>query len=97
MYGGDRLFHLFEKAILGMALLRVLSGSIEIMVAIMFLKYNNIEKALMLNSSLALVGPIILILTTTIGLFGIAEKISFAKLLWVFGGVACILYGVKSQ
>lgn len=91
------MFHLFEKAILGMALLRILSGSIEIMVALMFLKYNDLEKALMLNSSLALVGPIILITTTTIGLFGMAEKISFAKLLWVFGGVACILYGVKSQ
>ncbi|MBB6446374.1 YqhV family protein [Bacillus benzoevorans] len=91
------MFHLYEKAILGMALLRILSGSLEIIVALMFLKYNNLEKALMLNSSLALVGPIILITTTTIGLFGIAEKISFAKLFWVFGGVACILYGVKSQ
>ena len=82
---------IYFKTILGMALLRVLSGNIEIMVAMMFLKYKKIEKALMLNSSLALVGPIILILTTTIGLFGIAEKVSFAKLLWVFGGVACIL------
>lgn len=80
-----------------MALLRIVSGSIEIMVAILFLKYNNLEKALMLNSSLALVGPIILITTTTIGLFGIAEKISFTRLLWVFGGVACILFGLKSQ
>lgn len=80
-----------------MALLRIVSGSIEIMVAILFLKYNNLEKALMLNSSLALVGPIILITTTTIGLFGIAEKITFTRLLWVFGGVACILFGLKSQ
>lgn len=91
------MFQLFEKAILGMALLRIVSGSIEIMVAILFLKYNNLEKALMLNSSLALVGPIILITTTTIGLFGIAEKITFTRLLWVFGGVACILFGLKSQ
>jgi hypothetical protein len=35
------------------------------------------------NSSLALIGPIILIVTTTIGFLGIS------------GGVACILYGVK--
>ena len=49
---------MFEKAIVGMALLRMLSGSIEIFVAILFLKFNNIEKALILNSTLALVGPI---------------------------------------
>lgn len=91
------MFHIFEKAILGMAFLRILSGCIEIMVALMILKHNNLEKALVLNSSLALVGPLILITTTTIGLFGMAEKISFTKLLWIFGGVACILYGIKSQ
>jgi hypothetical protein len=91
------MFQIFEKAIIGMSLLRLLSGSIEIIVALLILKFNNIEKALLLNSSLALVGPIILILTTTIGLVGIAEKISFIKVLWIFTGVACILYGVKSS
>ncbi|WP_338452269.1 DUF2619 domain-containing protein [Niallia oryzisoli] len=90
------MFQFLEKAIIGMALLRMLSGSIEIFVAFLFLKYNDIEKALMINSSLALIGPIILIITTTIGLVGIADKISFIKLLWIFGGVACILYGVRS-
>lgn len=52
------MFHIFEKAILGMALLRILSGSIEILVALWILKFNDVEKALVVNSSLALVGPI---------------------------------------
>lgn len=91
------MFSILEKAIIGMSLLRMLSGSIEIIVAFLILKSNSIEKALVLNTSLALVGPIILILTTTIGLFGIAEKISFAKIIWIFSGVACILYGIKSN
>lgn len=91
------MFSIFEKAIVGMTLLRILSGSIEIFVALLILKSNNIEKALVLNSSLALVGPIILILTTTIGLVGLAEKISFIKIFWIFSGVALILYGVKSN
>ncbi len=91
------MFPVIEKAILGMALLRILSGSIEISVALLILKYNNIEKALVLNSSLALVGPIILILTTTVGLMGIAEKISYIKIFWIFSGVAMILYGVRSN
>lgn len=91
------MFIFIEKAILGMALLRILSGSIEICAAILMLKLNSIEKALIVNSSLALVGPVILILTTTIGTLGIVEKISYMKMLWIFLGVSFILIGVKSQ
>ncbi|WP_057767968.1 YqhV family protein [Cytobacillus praedii] len=91
------MFQLFEKAIMSMALLRIISGSIEIFVAILILKFNDIEKALLVNSSLAMVGPIILIITTTIGLVGLSERVSLTKLIWIFGGVACILYGVRSS
>lgn len=91
------MFDYVEKTIMGMAFIRVLSGSIEIFVALLILKYNEIEKALVLNSSLAIIGPLTLIITTSIGLFGIAEKVSFSKLLWIFAGVACIIYGVRGS
>ncbi|MTT32627.1 DUF2619 domain-containing protein [Terrilactibacillus sp. BCM23-1] len=91
------MFLLFEKAVLGMATLRFLSGSIEIIAAILMLKVNQIDKALVINSSLAIVGPLILIATTSIGLIGIADKISFIKILWIFTGIAFILYGVRSS
>ncbi|PFN82073.1 hypothetical protein COJ85_28540 [Bacillus sp. AFS076308] len=87
---------MLEKAVLGMAFLRLLSGSIEIFAAILMLRFNSVEKALMINSSLALVGPIILILTTTIGLVGIVGDISVMKIVWILLGVAFILIGVKS-
>ncbi|PLS09714.1 DUF2619 domain-containing protein [Neobacillus cucumis] len=87
---------MLEKAVLGMAFLRLLSGSIEIFAAILMLRFNSVEKALMINSSLALVGPIILILTTTIGLVGIVGNISVMKIVWILLGVAFILIGVKS-
>lgn len=90
------MFQMFEKAILGMAFLRIFSGTLEILVAIIILKLNNVEKALVVNSSLALIGPLILITTTSIGLIGMADKISFTKIIWVFIGIAFILYGVKS-
>lgn len=61
------MFHYFEKAIMGMALLRVISGGVEIFFALFILKYNDVEKALVINSTLALIGLIILIATTTIG------------------------------
>lgn len=90
------MFQMFEKAILGMAFLRIFSGSLEILVALIILKLNNVEKALVVNSFLALIGPLILITTTSIGLIGMADKISFTKIIWVFIGIAFILYGVKS-
>ncbi|MDR4945236.1 YqhV family protein [Neobacillus cucumis] len=90
------MFIILEKAVLGMAFLRLLSGSIEIFAAIMMLRFNSVEKAFMINSSLALVGPIILILTTTIGLAGLVGTISPMKIIWILLGVAFILIGVKS-
>ena len=91
------MLNLLEKAVMGMAALRILSGSIEIFAALLMIKLNDVGKALAVNSSLALVGPFILILTTTIGLMGLADKISFGKMFWVLLGVGCILYGVWSN
>lgn len=90
------MFIIIEKVVLGMALLRILSGSIELLAAFFMIKFNSIEKAVMINTSLALVGPIIFILTTTIGLMGIVGNISFVKLLWIFLGICFIFIGVKS-
>jgi putative exporter of polyketide antibiotics len=86
---------MLEKAIIGMASLRLLSGSLEILAALLIIKVNEVEKALLINSSLALVGPPVLLLTTAIGLVGMADRISIAKILWIFIGVACILIGVR--
>ncbi|WP_026583719.1 YqhV family protein [Bacillus sp. J33] len=91
------MFIFLDKAILGMALLRILSGSLEIFAAVLIIKLNDVEKALIVNSSLALVGPPILLITTVIGLTGMADKISLSKILWVLIGVGCIIYGVKSN
>jgi hypothetical protein len=91
------LFTTFEKVVLGMALLRILSGSIEISAALLMLKFNDIEKALLVNSTLVLVGPIILILTTSIGLSGITAHISYYKIFVIFLGIALILYAVLSK
>jgi len=85
-----------DKAVLGMALLRIISGVIEVSAALLMIKLNTVEKALLVNSSLAIVGPLILITTTTIGVIGLADNISLMKLIWIFLGVSLILIGVKS-
>lgn len=88
---------ILEKAVIGMALLRLLSGGIEIFAAYLMIRFNEIDKALVINSTLALIGPLILLITMAIGLFGIADKISFGKFIWIILGVAFIFYGVKGN
>jgi len=86
-----------NKVVLTMGMLRLLSGSIEIAAALIMLRLNQIDKALAVNASLALVGPIILISTTTIGLVGLSDKLSLGKMLWVTAGVACLLIGILKK
>ncbi|BFT71303.1 YqhV family protein [Paenibacillus sp. P36] len=83
-----------NKIVLAMASLRLMSGSIEIIAAIVMLRLATVEKALLVNSTLALVGPLVLLATTTIGLVGIAEKLSYGKMLWVIAGVSCLFIGI---
>lgn len=77
-----------------MVLARMLSGSIEIFAAYLMFHFNDLEKAILINSSLALIGPFIFILTTIIGLFGLADKISLQKFIFILLGVCLIMFGV---
>jgi hypothetical protein len=86
-----------DKAAFGMAMLRLLSGSIELTAAFLMLRLNDVEKALTINAMLALVGPFVLISTTAIGLVGLADKLSPVKLVWILAGVACLLIGILKK
>jgi len=86
-----------EKALLFIIALRLLSGSIEITAAAIMFKLNDLEKAFYINTLLALVGPIILIVTTAIALLGLAEKISLTRIICLFCGIFLILYSLKSE
>jgi len=80
-----------------MIALRLISGSIEITAAMLMLKYNDLEKAFYINTMLALVGPVILIVTTGIGLSGLSEKISLKKGILLFSGIVLIIMSLKSK
>lgn len=90
------MFSLIERTVVVMALFRLFSGSLEIFAAFLMMRLNDIEKSLIVNISLAVIGPFILIITTTIGLYGIAGKVSLIKFIWIVIGFICILYGIKS-
>ena len=85
------------KALLFIVLLRLLSGSIEITAAMFMLKFNDLEKAFYINSLLALVGPIILIITTGIGLMGLADKISLTRIVCLFAGIFLVIFSLNSK
>lgn len=93
--GGILMIYIKNKILLSMALLRVFSGIVEFSAAVLMLKFNSVSKALQLNSLLALVGPTVLILVTSLGLVGIAEKISFLNFMIIASGVGLILLGIN--
>jgi hypothetical protein len=88
---------MLNKFVATMATIRILSGSLEVIAAFVMLRFNQVEKALLINSGLAVIGPFVLLTTTTIGLLGIAEKLSFGKMLWVIAGVSCIFFGILKK
>ncbi|OUM96878.1 MAG: hypothetical protein A9Z00_04725 [Thermobacillus sp. ZCTH02-B1] len=88
---------MIDRFVLAMATLRLLSGSIEMLAALVMLRLNEVDKALVVNSSLALVGPCVLIATTAVGLAGLADRLSPGKLAWIAIGVACLLIGILKR
>lgn len=88
---------MINKIVLAMATLRLLSGGIEMLAALVMLRLNQVDKALVVNSSLALVGPFILLTTTAVGLAGLADRLSPSKLAWIAAGVTCLLIGILKK
>lgn len=80
--------------VLGMALLRIISGLIELSAAGLMLYFNKVETAFKINASLAVIGPIIMLSVTFLGLTGLAGKIPLSKLVIILSGVALIFTGL---
>ncbi len=83
-------------ALLGMVILRLLSGSMELTAAILIYKLNNLEHALKINALLASLGPIIFIGAMYLGLTGLARDLSFHRAIFIYAGVALIFWGLRS-
>jgi hypothetical protein len=88
---------MINKIVVSMASLRLFSGLLEISAALLMLRFMQVDKALIVNTSLALVGPFVLLTTTTIGLAGMAEKLSFVKIGWILLGVTFIFIGILKK
>ncbi|MCA0171114.1 DUF2619 domain-containing protein [Bacillus sp. RAR_GA_16] len=83
-------------SVLVMGLLRLLSGVIELISAILILIIHDLKTAMIINAALAIVGPVILVTTMTVGLIGLAGDLSILKILLILVGVGFILIGTLS-
>ncbi|MFX4261458.1 YqhV family protein [Pelotomaculum propionicicum] len=89
------MFLIQDKIVLGMAGVRLLSATIEFTAAMLMLVYGRVETAFRINALLALVGPTVLLTVTTLGLIGLAGKISPSGMMTVILGVILIFIGIN--
>lgn len=84
-----------SRVLLSMAGFRLLSGSIEIIAALLMLKFKSVETAFQINAALGLVGPTIMIIVSTLGMVGMAGKMPHSKMALLAAGVFLILYASR--
>lgn len=84
-----------KKIVLGMAFLRLISGLIELSAASLMIYFNRVETAFKINACLAIIGPLILISVTSLGLIGLAGKISFKQMFLIISGVILIFVSLS--
>jgi hypothetical protein len=89
------MFMLVDKIVFGMAGLRLLSATIEFTAAMLMLKFGRVETAFKINAVLALIGPAILLTVTSLGLVGLAGKVSTGGMCLIILGVALIFLGIN--
>jgi len=80
-----------QNILMAMVFMRILSGLIELSAALLMHYFNNVSTAIRINAILGLIGPIILIIVTSLGLIEIREQINYFNLLLIFIGVSLIL------
>ncbi|MBP2017943.1 hypothetical protein J2Z79_001329 [Symbiobacterium terraclitae] len=84
-----------EKLIWGMRLARMLSACIEVCAAVLLLRMADPRAMLRLNSLLGLVGPVIFITVSALGLAASLGRLQPGRVLIVLLGVALVVWGTR--
>ena len=83
-----------DPLIISMALLRIISSIICLVVAALMFKSRNIRQTIKINALEAFAEPVVFVLVTFIGITGLIEEVSLTELLFVTLGVGFVFYGV---
>lgn len=84
-----------EKMMLGIRLARGLSATIEVTALLLLLRMDNVPAMMRLNGYLGMVGPVIFITVSALGLAGSIGEIPLWKLALIAGGVVLIVCGTR--
>lgn len=84
-----------EKFVVGIRVVRLLSASIEVTAALWLLRMSDIPSMIRLNSVLGLVGPVIFITVSALGLAGTLGSIHWSKFLMILAGVVLVVLGTR--
>ncbi len=95
LFEGSGVMDPHENPVLLMSYLRVIGAGVEIAAAILMLRINTIEAALRINAVLGLLGPVVLIAVSALGLWGLVERVSLAKLVIILCGSVLIIIGTR--
>jgi hypothetical protein len=85
-----------QATINNMALIRVVSGLLEIITAVFIVRLGRVDLALRLNALLGLIGPLIFILVSVLGIAAIAVKLSWLKVGLLSLGIVLVIWGTTS-
>jgi len=80
---------------LGIRLARGLSAAVEVTALLLFLRMDNVASMVRLNGMLGMVGPVIFITVSALGLAGSIGAIQPAKLVLIAAGVLLIVLGTR--
>lgn len=84
-----------EKLIWGIRLARMLSACVEVAAAVLLLRMADPRAMLRLNSLLGLVGPLVFVTVSALGLAASLGKLQPGRLLIVLLGVVLVLWGTR--
>ncbi len=84
-----------DSALGSMATVRILSGILEIVAALIFLRLGKVETALRINAFLGLVGPLVFVVVSVLGIVAVAVRLSPPKVILLTLGTLMVLIGTK--
>lgn len=84
-----------EKTVVAMAALRLFSGILEVIAALLILRFNRIDTALRVNGALAVIGPTILLICILIGAAGLTDRLPLGRLILIYLGVFLLFWGTR--
>lgn len=84
-----------DRLIWGMRIARMLSACVEVCAAVLLLRMADPRAMLRLNSLLGLVGPVIFITVSALGLAASLGRLQPGRLLIVLVGVGLVVWGTR--